>query len=86
MDDIGWIFIYIGSFGFSEFIVKNFFCNNNLIIILYYGLILSLGIWILHKNKHNKFFKNLKLKENNTEKPDLVESLNKNYNYFSQHI
>ena len=87
MNDIGWIFIYIGSFGFSEFVVKNFFLDNKIIIILYYTLLLSLGFWILHKTKHNKLFKNLKLKKNsNTEKSDLTLNNEKNYNYFSQHI
>jgi ABC-type Mn2+/Zn2+ transport system permease subunit len=59
MNEIGWVFIYISAFGLSEYFVKKYL-HEDIIVILYYSLIFSIGIWCLYKSNFNRYFKNLK--------------------------
>lgn len=62
MNEIGWVFIYISAFGLSEYFVKKYL-HEDIIVILYYSLIFSIGIWCLYKFNFNRYFKNLKFKK-----------------------
>jgi len=63
MSEIAWGLIYISLFGISDYFVKKYL-HLDIIIFLYYGLLFFIGLWILHKTKFDKYFKNLKLKKN----------------------
>lgn len=49
-EDIGFIFLYIAAFGFSDYIVRYFNLDGPK-YILYYSMILLIGILLLLKNK-----------------------------------
>jgi len=66
MNEIGWVFIYISAFGLSEYFVKKYL-HQDIIVILYYSLIFSIGIWLLYKSNFNRYFKNLKFKKEEKE-------------------
>jgi len=45
-EDIGWVFIYVCAFGFSDFFVKKFI-KNEINYLFYYILIGIIGITII---------------------------------------
>ena len=45
-EDIGWVFIYVCAFGFSDFFVQKFI-KNDLNYLFYYLLIGIIGITII---------------------------------------
>ena len=51
--DIGYIFLYVAAFGFSNYIVDKYkLLKNDFYYILYYVLILIIGFFIL-RNPYN---------------------------------
>ena len=44
--EIGWVFIYIGGFGISDFVVKKY-CSGPYLYILYYIIIGVIGISLI---------------------------------------
>lgn len=50
--DIGWLFICIFIFGINEFIVKKLFVTDKMYVV-WYLLILMLGIYILYTTHQN---------------------------------
>tara|TARA_B100000131_G_C18028351_1_gene577379 strand:+ start:166 stop:324 length:159 start_codon:yes stop_codon:yes gene_type:complete len=47
-EDIGFIFLYVGAFGFSDYIVRYLNLDGSK-YILYYSVILLIGILLLSK-------------------------------------
>ena len=47
--EIGWVFIYIGGFGISDFFVKKY-CEGPYLYILYYIIIGVIGITLIKNN------------------------------------
>ena len=47
--ELGWVFIYVCIFGFSEYFVKTF-CKTNYLCLLYYLAIGFIGIIIVQTN------------------------------------
>ena len=59
-EDIGWVFIYVCAFGFSDFFVKKFI-KSNINYLLYYILVGIVGVIIISmckkiekKEKYNR--------------------------------
>ncbi len=61
-NEIGWILILIGGIGVNEYVIKKF-ADNELILVCYFSIIFLIGFYLLNNNFKNKYFKNLKMKE-----------------------
>lgn len=53
IDEIGYVFLYIAGFGFSDYIV-NYYKLNHVNYLLYYLFILILGVIVIHNQNKNK--------------------------------
>lgn len=55
---IGGTFIYLAAFGFDKFIVENLIPKGKISFLLYYTILLILGIYLIYeiftKKKYNK--------------------------------
>lgn len=60
LTEIGWIFIFISAFGFSDYIVNNYFMSE-FSRLIYYILVLAIGVFILKKKNKFSLKKFLKL-------------------------
>lgn len=50
--DLGWLFLYLAAFGFSDFFADSILKVDSYKMI-YYGILLAVGVIIMHMNYNN---------------------------------